>query len=73
MKSVLITGGSRGIGAAMVKEFTAKGYKEAFLYKERDDKAREISAETGAVGIRCDVSDGRQVSESVRADRKSVV
>lgn len=69
MKSVLITGGSRGIGAAMVKEFTAKGYKVAFLYKERDDKAREISAETGAVGIRCDVSDGRQVSESVRAAR----
>lgn len=69
MKAVLITGGSRGIGAAMVKEFTEKGYKVAFLYKERDDKAREISEMTGATAVRCDVSDSRQVKEGVRAAR----
>ncbi|WP_243151107.1 elongation factor P 5-aminopentanone reductase [Anaerotruncus colihominis] len=69
MKSVLITGGSRGIGAAMVRAFTESGYKVAFLYKERDDKAKGVSEETGAVGICCDVSDSQQVSEGVRAAR----
>ncbi len=69
MKSVLITGGSRGIGASMVKAFTKCGYKTAFLYKEREDKAREISEQTGAAAICCDVSDGRQVAEGVQAAR----
>ncbi len=56
MKKVLITGGSRGIGRECVKKFSAIGYKVYFIYKSDDIKAREVSEETGAVAIKCDVS-----------------
>ena len=32
MKTALVTGGSRGIGRAIVEEFTAEGYAVAFTY-----------------------------------------
>ncbi len=64
-KTVLITGGSRGIGAATVREFTSKGYKAAFLYKEHTEQARAISEETGALAVQCDVSDKEQVKKAV--------
>lgn len=38
-KSVFITGGSRGIGAACVKKFASAGWNVAFTYKEREDAA----------------------------------
>lgn len=56
MKKVLITGGSRGIGRECVKEFSSRGYKVYFIYKEDEEKAKSISEETGAIGIKCDVS-----------------
>ena len=34
MRNVLITGGSRGIGRAMVRLFSARGYSVAFTDKE---------------------------------------
>ena len=45
-KTVLITGGSRGIGAAAVKKFSEEGWQVAFLYKEQDDAARAVAEET---------------------------
>lgn len=68
-KTVLITGGSRGIGAATVKEFTLRGYKAAFLYKEHIEQAQEVSRTTGALGIQCDVSDWNQVQKAVKDAR----
>ena len=61
MRSVVITGGSRGIGAAMVRRFTAGGDRVYFLYASAVDSARALEAETGAVAIQCDVSDEAQV------------
>ena len=66
MSTVLITGGSRGIGAAAVRLFAARGDRVFFLYLSRDDLAQEISRETGATGIRCDVADGETVREVFR-------
>ena len=41
--TVLITGGSRGIGAEMVKAFSAQGYRVAFIYLNSDEQAKELS------------------------------
>ena len=56
MKNVLITGGSRGIGAACVKAFSDKGWRVFFTYLKSEGDANKLSAETGAVAIKCDVS-----------------
>ena len=54
MKTVLITGGSRGIGAEMVRMFSDNGYKVAFTYKSSDDAADMVSKSTGALAIKAD-------------------
>ena len=54
MKTVLITGGSRGIGSAMVRLFSKEGYRVAFTYKSSDEKALLLSRETGALPIKAD-------------------
>ena len=64
-KTVLITGGSRGIGAASVRAFAAAGYRVAFSYLNSEEKARALAEETGAYALRCDVSDSKQVAEMV--------
>lgn len=63
MKQVLITGGSRGIGAAAVKCFSEAGYGVSFLYEKQDDCARALSQQTGAQGLRCDIADPKAVAE----------
>ena len=54
MKGVLITGGSRGIGRAMVERFAKTGYRVAFTYKSSDDAAEKLSKATGAFAIKAD-------------------
>ena len=64
MSTIVITGGSRGIGAAAVKAFAARGDRVYFLYEKQHDAARAVAAETGATVICCDVSDGAAVQEA---------
>lgn len=47
-KTVLITGGSRGIGAAAVTRFAAEGWRVIFTYVSNDDAANKVADETGA-------------------------
>lgn len=54
MKTVLITGGSRGIGAAMARLFKENGYSVAFTYKSSDEKALALAKEIGAKAIKAD-------------------
>ena len=61
MKTVVITGGSRGIGAAAVARFSARGDRVYFLYEKNREAARAVSEKTGATGIRCDVADAGAV------------
>ena len=61
MRTALITGGSRGIGAQTVRAFAAAGYRAAFFYRSSEDAANQLAAETGAYAIRCDVADSASV------------
>ena len=66
MRTVLITGGSRGIGAAMVRLFSKKGYRVAFTYKSSEEAARLLSCETGALALRADAASENEITEAVR-------
>ena len=61
MKTVLITGGSRGIGAAAGAAFAARGDKVYFLYEKEHAAADAVAKKTGATAICCDVADGAAV------------
>ena len=64
MAKVLITGGSRGIGAAAVAQFRARGDDVYFLYEKEHEAAQKVSQKTGATGICCDVANGAAVAEA---------
>ena len=64
MARVLVTGGSRGIGAAAVRAFAARGDMVTFLYEKCHQQARAVSEETGARALCCDVSDPEQVERA---------
>ena len=54
-KKVLITGGSRGIGAATVMRFVSEGYRTVFLYKEDKESADRLLKKLGYVN--CETGD----------------
>ena len=67
-KTVVITGGSRGIGAAAVELFASRGHRVFFLYEKEHEAARAVAEKTGATPICCDVADGtalRQAFETI--------
>lgn len=66
-KRVLVTGGSRGIGRAIVKSFADLGCRVAFIYQKNDAAASEVAKEHAAIDIKCDVSDPRDVKKAVEA------
>lgn len=61
MSTIVITGGSRGIGAAAVELFASRGHTVYFFYASNDAAARAVAEKSGATAIRCDVSDGDAV------------
>lgn len=56
-KNVLVLGGSRGIGAAIVRRFARGNGKVVFTYAGSTDAATKLTAETGAEAIQTDSAD----------------
>ena len=67
MQTVLVTGGSRGIGAAAVRAFAARGDRVYFLYEKNHEAAGKVAGQTGATAICCDVADASAVAAAFAA------
>jgi 3-oxoacyl-[acyl-carrier protein] reductase len=70
-KSAIVTGGSRGIGRAIVTELTSRGAKVAFTYSKNREMADaltgEIEAAGGkAIGFQADVTDAQAMEKMVQ-------
>ena len=69
-KRALVTGGSRGIGAAIVKRLAGEGAHVAFTYASSPDKAAEVAKAAQALGVKAiaiqsDSADGTAVVAAV--------
>ena len=69
-KIALITGGSRGIGAACVRAFAEGGYAVVFLYNQSMEKAEALvqllrSEGRDVTACQCDVSNPQQVAATI--------
>jgi 3-oxoacyl-[acyl-carrier protein] reductase len=56
-KTALVTGGSRGIGAAIVRRLADEGARVVFTYRNSRQAAEALAAEVDAAAIRADQSD----------------
>lgn len=63
--NVLIVGGSRGIGAACVRAFTAAGHRAVFTWHSDKSGADAVCAQTHATAIRADAAVSSEMSASV--------
>jgi len=62
----VVTGGTRGIGAAISRGLLAAGRKVVATYGGNDDAAKAFSAETGIAAVKFDVSDFDACVEAVK-------
>lgn len=69
-KTLFITGGSRGIGEALVRRCAGK-YNVAFTFNKSKDKAKAIERDLekygGVLAIECDVTDADSVKNAVNS------
>ena len=62
----LVTGGTRGIGAAISKALKTGGYKVAANYGGNDDAAQKFKAESGIPVFKWDVSSYEACAEGIK-------
>ncbi len=70
-KTAIVTGGTRGIGKAIVLELAKSGCNVAFNYSKSDDLANELVKEMEALGVKAmakkaDVSDFESAKDMVK-------
>ena len=66
MSICVVTGGSRGIGAATVERLAKLGHRVYFFYAASHDAANALAEKTGATAICCNVSDSTAVAEAFK-------
>lgn len=69
-RSAIVTGGTRGIGKAIVLELARRGANVAFNYSKSADEAEKLKAEVEAMGVKalaaqCDVANTAAAAEFV--------
>jgi 3-oxoacyl-[acyl-carrier protein] reductase len=64
-KIVIVTGGSRGIGRAIVERFAALGARVFFTYHQHEGEAQEVAAGCGAEKILCPQADAAAIDAAV--------
>jgi len=64
-KVVVITGGARGIGAAMARRFAAEGAADVVIADLDEDAATEVADSCGATPVRVDVTDEAATSAMI--------
>jgi acetoacetyl-CoA reductase len=62
----LVTGGTRGIGAAICKALKAAGYQVAAVYHGNDEAAQKFKAETGIPVFKWDVSSYEACTDGIK-------
>jgi 3-oxoacyl-[acyl-carrier protein] reductase len=75
-KSAIVTGGTRGIGKAIVSELTRRGANVAFNYSKSAEEAKKLKAEIEALGVKafaaqCDVANTESSAEFVGQVKKA--
>lgn len=65
-KIAVVTGGTRGIGAAIAMALKAKGYKVASNYAGNDERAKAFSESSGIPVYKFDVSDFAQCEAGIK-------
>jgi len=63
-RSVLVTGGNRGIGLAIARVFADAGDKVAITYRSGEPPADLVSR--GVLAVRCDITDAEQVEQAYK-------
>lgn len=61
----IVTGGSRGIGRAIVAELAAQGARVFFTYHAHEEAAQETARATGAVAMSCPQQDAEAIGRTV--------
>jgi 3-oxoacyl-[acyl-carrier protein] reductase len=63
-RSVLVTGGNRGIGLAIARAFAGDGDKVAITYRSGEPPADLLAL--GVLAVRCDITDPEQVEQAYK-------
>ncbi len=63
-RSVLVTGGNRGIGLAIARAFATQGDKVAITYRSGEPPA--ALSELGCLAVKCDITDPEQVERAFK-------
>ena len=67
-KKALVLGGSRGIGAAIVKRLAQEGAEVIFTYQKSPEPAKKLAAETGTKAVQADSGDRKAVRAVIEAE-----